>query len=156
LPEESAPAPKGLQAWFQRQWTALKNEAVSPEKLGVAIGVGVFWGCSPFHGFQWMLALGSAWLFRLNKIAVLAGLQISFAPLTPLIIFTALQLGELLLHRRFLPVSLTQIREAGGDHVIRMLLVDFVVGSLSLGVLLGSLIGYTATLLLRRQQRSLP
>ena len=88
----------------------LLSEHASPERLGWAIGVGVFCGLSPLLGFQFLAALALAWLLRLNKLAVMVGLQISAPPFTPLVIFAELQLGSLLLHGKVLPLSLELVR----------------------------------------------
>jgi uncharacterized protein (DUF2062 family) len=145
--------------WFARWRTRARAEAKkvlsehgSAGKLGLAVGVGVFCGCSPFHGFQFLLTLGLAWGLRLNKVAALVGLQISAPPLTPFIIFAGLQAGALLLHGALLPVSLSGLEAAVGASMTRTLVVDFVVGSLALGVLLGVLFGLlTATWVSRRR-----
>lgn len=116
------------------------------------MGVGVFCGCSPFHGFQVLLTLGLAWLLRLNRLAAMLGLQISAPPLTPVVIFAGLQTGALLLHGRFLPLRLSGIRELVHGSLARALLTDFVVGSLVLGVVLGAVIGLATTAVVRRQR----
>jgi len=134
-----------------RKWEEIKAEEATPERLGLALGVGVFCGCSPFHGFQFLLAVGLMYLLRLNKIAVMVGLNISVAPVTPVIIFASIQLGELILHQRFLPFSVAQIREMSGGSVARTLLIDLGVGGLTLGVVLGTALGMLATVLLRRR-----
>jgi len=153
IPQASAPKPKLLARWkakLRQGWETLKAEHASPARLGVAMGVGVFCGCSPFHGFQFLLSLGLAWVLRLNKLATLLGLQISAPPVTPLIVFAGLQFGALLLHGRFLPLRLSGIREAIHGSLWRGLLTDFVVGSLALGVVLGLIVGAVTTLLVRR------
>jgi len=144
--------------WDLRQrlrttWEKLKAEQATPERLGFAIGVGVFVGCSPFHGFQWILALALAWLLRLNKIAVMIGLQISAFPATILIIFASVQLGEMMLHHRLLPLSLTEVRTATEGAVARTIVVDLAVGGLTMGIVLGTLLGGLTMVLLRRRQR---
>jgi uncharacterized protein (DUF2062 family) len=143
--ETPTPAPrKWWQPNLREKWESLKAEHATPGRLGVAVGVGVFCGCSPVHGFQFLLALGLAWLLRLNKVAVLIGLQVSAPPITPVIIFAGFQVGELVQHGRFLPLSISQIRQLSGDSLARTLVTDFVLGSVVLGLVLGVLIG-TAT-----------
>jgi uncharacterized protein (DUF2062 family) len=151
--ELPAPKPGRVARWkakLRANWETLKAEHTSPARLGVAMGVGVFCGCSPFHGFQVLLSLGLAWVLKLNKLATLLGLQISAPPVTPLIVFAGLQFGALLLHGRFLPLRLSGIREVVHGSLWRGLLTDFVVGSLALGVLLGLVVGVVTTLLVRR------
>ena len=45
----------------------------STRRTAVAVSLGVFLGCSPFFGVHTLLALGLAFLFRLNRVAVLGG-----------------------------------------------------------------------------------
>ena len=138
-----------------KAWVALKAEHATPTRLGVGVGVGVFVGCSPAHGFQVLICLGLAALLRLNKLAVMLGLQVSAPPLTPLVIFAGLQTGEWVRFRRFLPLSPTQIRAAVGPHLARSLIIDFVLGSLIVGAVLGTLAGVVTTALVRRRRARL-
>jgi uncharacterized protein len=45
----------------------------TPERTALAFAIGVFLGFSPFLGFHTLLGLALAFLFRLNRIAVLLG-----------------------------------------------------------------------------------
>jgi len=140
-----------VRAWLVQKWEEIKAEQATPGRLGFALGVGVFVGCSPFHGFQFVIAVALAFLLRLNKIAVLIGLNISVPPFTPLVIFASIQLGELMRHQRLLPLSLTEIRDMSGGSATRALLLDLGVGGLTLGLVLGSVLGGLTTVLLRRR-----
>ena len=151
------PQPAGSRWWQLRErlrgkWEELKAENASPEKLGLAFGVGVFWAFSPFHGFQFLLCLATAWLFRLNKLAALGGLGVTLPPVVPLVVFAGVQTGALLLHRQFLPLSISQLRAMSGDHLFRELLMNLLVGGMVLGVLMGVISGYLATQLIRRHR----
>lgn len=159
MQSEALPAKQGRlarwQARLRASWESLLAEHATPGRLGAAVGVGVFCGCSPFHGFQFLLALLLAWALRVNKLAVMVGLQVSAPPVTPLVLFAGLQFGALLLHGRFLPVRLGEIRAAVHGSLARALLTDFVVGSLALGVVLGLAFGLlTAAWVRRRRARA--
>jgi uncharacterized protein (DUF2062 family) len=112
-----------------------------PEQLGAAIGLGVLFGCSPFFGFQFVLALLIAVPLRLNKLAVAIGTQISTPPLTPFIVFAGANLGELMLHHRLLPLTLSGIRAMPPKQLAEQFLLAWTVGGLTLGVLLGAIAG---------------
>ncbi len=45
----------------------------TPERTALAYSVGVFWGFSPFLGFHTLAGVAIAFLFKLNRIAVLLG-----------------------------------------------------------------------------------
>ncbi len=54
-------------------------------------------GIVPIWGFQMAVAIGLAFLFRLNKALVLIGANISIPPMIPFIIYGGIQLGSTLL-----------------------------------------------------------
>jgi uncharacterized protein (DUF2062 family) len=141
-----------LRARIRQKWDQLKAENASPEQLGLAFGIGVFWAFSPFHGFQFLLCLASAWLFRLNKLAALLGLSITLPPVVPAVIFLGVQVGALILHQQFLPLSISQLRELGGNHLAKELLLDLLVGGLVVGAVIGTVAGLLATRVIRRQR----
>jgi uncharacterized protein (DUF2062 family) len=114
---------------------------VRPAQLGAAVGLGVLFGCSPFFGLQFVLALVIAVPLRLNKLAVAVGTQISTPPLTPFIVFAGANLGELMLHRRLLPLTIGEIRAMPARALAEQFLLAWTVGGLTLGVFLGAVIG---------------
>jgi len=50
---------------------------VSPRKTAAAFALGVFFGFSPFLGFQILVSFAIALLFRLNKVVVFCGLSMN-------------------------------------------------------------------------------
>ena len=138
------------------RFEALKAEHSSAARLGVAVGVGVFCGLSPLIGFQFLLALGLAWLLRLNKLAVMLGLQISAPPITPLVVLAEIQLGELLLHRRLLPLSLAHIKAMRGRELLQTFLLDLTAGGLTSGLIVGAAIGAITARLIQRRRETPP
>jgi uncharacterized protein (DUF2062 family) len=107
-------------------------------------------------GFQILMALGLAWLLRLNKLAVMLGLQISAPPITPLVVLAEIQLGELLLRGRLLPLSLARIRAMPGRELLETFLVDLTVGGLTSGVIAGAALGSITARLIQRRRRETP
>src|SRR5260370_29737476 len=91
-PVENAPPLSGrprrngwIAAYLRRvrdQLGSLMQEHASPGRLGVAVAFGVMIGCSPFLGLQLLLGVGLATVFRLNRIAVILGAQVSVPPIT--------------------------------------------------------------------------
>lgn len=80
----------------------LVHEKNTPGELGLAAGIGAFWGCSPWIGFHWILGLYSATRVHLNRVACVAATNVSFGPLTGVIAFASIWLGKLLLGQPFL------------------------------------------------------
>jgi len=60
-----------------RRWIeALLHIHDSPQRTAAAFAVGVFWGFSPFVGMHTVLGLLCAFLFRLNRVAVVVGVYV--------------------------------------------------------------------------------
>lgn len=49
----------------------------TPHRTALAFGMGVFIAFSPLLGIHWVLALGTAFLLRLNRVAVLLGTYVN-------------------------------------------------------------------------------
>jgi uncharacterized protein (DUF2062 family) len=134
----------------------LKNEHSSPRRLGVAVAVGVLVGCSPFLGFQLVLAVGIATLFGLNRLAVLLGAQISAPPVTPVLLFVNLQLGALLLRGGWRPLSLDAVRGTPAGQLAAELFLELLVGGLLVGGVLAAGLGSATASLIRRSRSQKP
>jgi uncharacterized protein (DUF2062 family) len=146
-----------LHRWIRTQAERLMAEGTSPTRLGVAVGVGVFFACTPFYGFQLWIALAVAWVLRLNKVAVAIGTQFSIPPLIPFIVFASAWTGERLLYGRSLTLSFDQLR--GRD--LRTLAAEFglswTVGGAVVGLVAGTVIGaIVAMVAARRARRASP
>ncbi len=122
----------------------------SPRRLGVAVAVGVLVGSSPFLGFQLLLALALAWLFGLNRLAVLLGVQVSAPPITPVLLFANLQVGALVLHGQFRSLSLERLRALPASEVVGALFLELLVGGLLVGGVLAAGLGWMTTRLVHR------
>lgn len=125
----------------QQELGKLKREHASPVRLGVAVGVGVLVGSSPFLGLQLLIGLALATLLRLNRFAVLLGLQISIPPFTPLLLFANAQVGALLVQGHWLPLSLEALRAIPPERLAAELFVNLLVGGLVVGGALALLLG---------------
>ena len=147
----------GFRAAIRARMDELSGAHESPRRLGVAVGFGVLCGCSPFLGFQTLIAAAGAFLFRLNKLAVLIGLQISIPPITPLIVLASLELGELMIRGRSVPFTVAQIRAMPGTELLQRFFVDLSVGGLTLGLIFGVILGAaTERWITRRRARARP
>lgn len=114
----------------------LLREHASARRLGVAVALGVLIGCTPFLGFQVWLAIGIATLFKLNRIAILLGVQVSTPPITPFLLLANAQVGAVLLHQRWLPISLESVRGAPKAKWVVDLFLELLVGGLVVGSVL--------------------
>lgn len=143
-----------VRRWLRRSWRGLLQERSSPTRIGIAVFWGVIVGCSPFYGFQNLLAVGSATLFRLNRPAVVLAAQVTMPPFTPLIIFASLQIGHLLRSGEWLAISLAEVRAAEPEELAKRLAGDFVLGSFTVGVALGIPIALLAMRAVVRSRRA--
>jgi glycosyltransferase involved in cell wall biosynthesis len=71
----------------------LFNASHSPGLRAASVGFGVFMGIVPIWGFQLIVAIFLAVLFKLNKILVIIAANISIPPMIPLIIFLSYKAG---------------------------------------------------------------
>jgi len=94
---------------WRRRWKVLVLDLLgreeSPERVAAAIAVGVGVGFSPFIGFHIWIALGLAFLFRLNKIDAALGQFVGNPWTLPAIYALGYRLGRRLLNydRRSVP-----------------------------------------------------
>jgi len=63
-------------------------------KKSAAISLGVFIGISPFWGFQTVLLLFFATIFKLNKVIAYMASNVSFPPFIPFVIYGSLKMGS--------------------------------------------------------------
>jgi uncharacterized protein (DUF2062 family) len=65
-----------------------------PQRIALALAVGVFISCTPFLGVQTFLAVAVAMLFRLNRAATVTGVWINLPWFAPVVYGAALKLGD--------------------------------------------------------------
>ncbi len=122
----------------------------SNAKITGAVMLGAFLGIAPIWGYQIIMCITLAHLFRLSKVLVVAAAHISIPPMLPLIIYGSFKLGGLLLGNAD---AIAFSSELNWD-VIKGGLLQYVVGSLGLGALLAIFMGaviYFLLLLFRRK-----
>jgi uncharacterized protein (DUF2062 family) len=120
------------------------------EIKALSLALGVFIGIIPIWGFQTVLSLASAALLRWNKALSFLGSNISIPPMIPLIIFTSLKIGEYCLpSEKPWNYNLREIDIA----VIKVHLLQYLVGSFVLAILASICIGGTVYLMLKFNSR---
>lgn len=132
----------------------LLHENASPSGLGIAVGVGVLFACTPFFGFQLWIALGVAWMFRLNKVAVAVGTQFSLPPLIPFIVFASAWIGEWIVHRRRFTLSIAELRGASATEIATRIGAAWLVGGLVLGAICGVVVGLIVYAVAKRRAQT--
>lgn len=125
-------------------WTNIKNFihnniTHSPENnlsLSASLGLGFFWGVSPFWGYHMILSAVSAHFLKLNKVIAIVGSNISIPPMIPPVIYASFWMGSHLLNQP-IAISLESLHTTNPLRLIYQSLIQYVVGSLSLGVIGG-------------------
>jgi uncharacterized protein len=134
-----------------RRWLqSLLHTHDSPERTAAAVGLGVAIGFSPFIGLHTALAVGLAFFFNLNRVAVLAGAWLNLPWIMGAYYPGATALGSWLLQAPVPPHLMEQIERAwtlpgwdariaamGGS--LQPLLWPFTLGSLIGSFVLGAL-----------------
>lgn len=110
----------------------------------LSIALGVFIGIAPFWGFQTVLVLFLAYVFRLNKIISFAFSNVSIPPMIPLIIFGSLKIGGIFMEnpQNVFPNSYTDFDE------IKQHLTQYLIGSFILASIMAVILGITGYILM--------
>jgi uncharacterized protein (DUF2062 family)/predicted LPLAT superfamily acyltransferase len=141
---------------FHRFWDSLRLSALNlvllamsllkthnaPGELAVAVGLGVFVGCTPIFGFHTILVAILAVTLRLNFVALWLGTHVSTPVIWPLVLWAELYIGQ---HWLGIGVSTGMM-----GHVQRL-----IGGSLVLGVILSlpsALLTYWGALSIQREE----
>lgn len=103
------PQPLTWRARIHARFVEIASAHATAPRLGVAVGVGVFVGSSPFYGFHALLGLALAKLLRLNIVAVVAGTNISLPFVAPFLVYGSVQAGHLVLHGEWLALDADQL-----------------------------------------------
>ncbi|MGV3612982.1 MAG: DUF2062 domain-containing protein [Fluviicola sp.] len=94
-------------------WKVIKHEAIKPEesnfKKALSIGFGFFMGIVPLWGFQLLIGIPLAVLFRMNKVLFIAAANISIPPMIPFIIYGSFICGQLFLTGETNPAQLVDL-----------------------------------------------
>jgi hypothetical protein len=124
------------------------RKGLLPSEIAFAVALGNFVGILPFLGLHTVLAIGLAYLLRLNIVIVFLGTQISNPFSFPFILFVSAQIGNLMLSGSLLNVKFTTELS-----VLKTYLMPTMIGSIALGLVVGSL-SYFLTLSVARRFRS--
>jgi glycosyltransferase involved in cell wall biosynthesis len=139
---------KGLRKKSVREFFMeyIVNSGDSNVKLALSVSLGLFIGVTPIWGWQIVTTFGLAHLFKLNKFVAVTTSNISLPPMLPFVIFLSYIIGGWVLG---LNVSNLQYGSGMGLQWIKDNLVQYLVGSLLLGMMLAVVFGPVSYLLLR-------
>lgn len=104
-------------------WKEAVKSDESNRMKSLSLAFGVFMGIVPIWGFQLLIGIPLAVLFRLNKVLFIAAANISLPPLIPIIMYFSLLVGQYTLHgaidhKRIWHLSQSDIGSTLFDYII--------------------------------------
>jgi uncharacterized protein (TIGR03546 family) len=113
------------------------KRGLSPHQIALAIALGNFIGFIPIIGTHTVIAIGLAFIFRLNLLIVILGTQISNPISYPFQLFISAETGNLILNGKFLEIEFSK-----EINYLSHYLLPIIVGSPILGIIV-SCLSYT-------------
>ena len=145
--EGRAPGAAGLHRTLRSFLHLLRTEGLTPARQALAVGVGLFIGCTPLYGLHLALSIAAGWLLRVNRLLVYAAANISNPVMAPLLFVAELQAGAWVHRQQWLgPRAIVESGLAG-------VASDLVVGSALVGLVAGAVGGGITYAIVRRRAR---
>jgi glycosyltransferase involved in cell wall biosynthesis len=134
------------QKWKEVFVDELFDPAQTNARKSVSVAFGIFMGILPVWGFQLVLAIFIAVLFRLNKGLVIVFANISIPPMIPVIIYASYWFGAFWMPGSANTISLTKTLSLSA---IRYNFKQYLVGSINLAIVTGLVAGLITYVLLK-------
>ncbi len=134
----------------QKTWKEIWRDEIIDTKeanhiKALSIGFGVFMGIIPLWGFQLLIAIPLAILFKLNKAITIFASHISIPPMIPFLIFVSYAFGGLILGQDYF---LKPSDFAFDIETIKALGIQYYIGGTALAVVAGLFFGIVSYFLL--------
>jgi glycosyltransferase involved in cell wall biosynthesis len=128
---------------IKNDWrTLLENYLIrsheTPEVKAWSVAVGVFFGITPFWGFQIWFVIFFAWIFKLNKALSIIASNISIPPMIPFIVFASYQTGRIWFGGNSMSLSFS---ENFKPEMLGKNFLQYVVGSFTLAIIVAIVTG---------------
>jgi uncharacterized protein (DUF2062 family) len=156
---ESAPPPSQAEAtvatrlwrWLNpaHAWRQLRESRVGRTELAAGLAAGVFIANLPAYGFQSLVSLYAARRLGLHPLPVLLGSHASTPPIGPILIAAAIALGHFVFHGVLPVMADFDPRRAGWSAVLGPVLLEWAVGGVLIGLILGAVTFAVAATALR-------
>ncbi|MEP7165552.1 MAG: DUF2062 domain-containing protein [Ferruginibacter sp.] len=124
----------------------LYNPDHSAQLKAASVAFGIFMGIIPIWGFQLVVAIFLAILFKLNKPLVIVAANISIPPMIPVIIFASYKAGAFWMGNHAMQIGFS--RSISLDSVKKNL-QQYIYGSITLAILAGLLFGVLTFIVLK-------
>jgi glycosyltransferase involved in cell wall biosynthesis len=110
----------------------------TPATKAWSVALGVFFGITPFWGFQIWFVLAFAWMFNLNKALAVLASNISIPPMIPPIVFLSFQAGKIWMGGKSVQLNYDSRLSLEG---VQQNFLQYVMGSFTLAVIVALLLG---------------
>lgn len=130
---------KQVLGWINplRAWQEVRRDDLGDLRLAAGLGIGVIIGTLPFYGLHTAIALFTAWRLHQHPASVILGTQVSTPPLGVLLAATSITLGSLLTTGGLPNLHLDAFTPAEIWRVGGLAFLQWLIGSIPLGFLLG-------------------
>jgi len=154
IPGMAGSSPRPTRRGFRRGLTellfSLRTEAHTPLLQALSIGMGVLIGCLPIYGLHLGVCVVVNRLFRLNLIKMYVATNINNPFSAPFLVYLEIQIGSVLRQGKVYEHTMETARTL----LLRDFLFDIVVGSLAVGLLLGTVFALLTFIAVRRINRA--
>ncbi len=143
---------------FKKTLVRLLRMNNTPAEVALGVALGVFIAILPFYGFHTLMVLAAAVLIRkANKIAILAGTNISLPPTVPFITWAGYEIGKIFLKGDYPALGWVDFKKITFQKVINLypplLLGSFILGIACAAVFYG-LAFFTIKILMERKRHA--
>lgn len=140
----SAPRPSPAAARVRRYARTLRTEGDTPGRRAVAVGLGVFIGCTPFYGLHLALSYLLASIFRVSRLTTYLASNLANPLVAPALVFAEIETGSVVRHGAVHPLTLAALRDAspwtfGADLLVGAAVVGAVLGPVAAAVVYAGL-----------------
>lgn len=132
----------------------------TPPEIALGVAIGVFIAIMPVYGLHTVMVIVAALLVRrANKIAILAGTNISLPPTLPFITWAGYEIGRLILRKSYPDLTWTFFKKITLQKISELYLPLFL-GSFVLGLVMAVIFYYVTLIVIkivkkRRAQRKI-
>jgi uncharacterized protein (DUF2062 family)/precorrin-6B methylase 2 len=130
----------------------LLHEHTAPSRMALAVFVGCVVGCTPLFGLHLFVCIALAFVLRLNQLVVYGAANISIPPFIPFIGFTAVQLGERMLHGHWMSLTLADFTWRNAPSLGKTFFINWLAGGSVLGAGIGAIGGAVTWIALARRR----
>lgn len=116
----------------------LLESNVSGEVKSLSVALGIFCGIAPFWGFQTVIVISLAVLFRLNKSLAFLCSNVSIPPMIPIIVLSSLKIGSFFVGGSVLPEKSEITMDFIKNNLLQYLIGSFIL-AFTMALILGGL-----------------